>query len=218
MYCNNCGREAYHKSNECQYCGNILIREAPEKAEGLPNTSRRGRPELGDDYLSSSLVMPRLPDDDSEDTNEDLEISQAEDKTEKYIPNGFYVFDARGRINRLKYLYSTVIFEAAAILLYMIHINAGTNLTLFIIAAMAVSIIEIITIIKRLHDLGKSGRRVTLLAVPFANIFLAVMLLFIEGDENGARYGKYDGNAFYWQLPLVIGAIVGLFYGASVII
>jgi uncharacterized membrane protein YhaH (DUF805 family) len=50
-------------------------------------------------------------------------------------------------------------------------------------------IIDILAIIRRLHDLNRSGRQYGLLMVPIYNIYLALILWFKRGTRGPNRYG-----------------------------
>lgn len=69
---------------------------------------------------------------------------------------------------------------------YMLKLYTHPLMLLFIIVSMIVSTIAYI---RRLHDLDKSGRRVLLAIVPFANLYIIFICLFLRGTKGDNRFG-----------------------------
>lgn len=102
------------------------------------------------------------------------------------------LFSARGRLNRARYfVYMIVINILVGIIngITMTTKSAGV-LTIGAIIILALSIVDILIVIKRLHDLDRPGIHVLLLLVPLYNIYLALVLLFKKGSEGPNRYGE----------------------------
>ena len=49
---------------------------------------------------------------------------------------------------------------------------------------------------RRLHDLNKSGLWLILLGIPYVNIILLIVLLFIPGSNEANNYGPVSENYF----------------------
>ncbi len=43
--------------------------------------------------------------------------------------------------------------------------------------------------VKRLHDLGRPGWHVLLMAIPLYNIYLGLTLIFVRGEAGDNEYG-----------------------------
>jgi uncharacterized membrane protein YhaH (DUF805 family) len=58
-----------------------------------------------------------------------------------------------------------------------------------LVAVFAGMVIRIIAMVKRFHDLDKSGYYVLLHFVPLAGIVLELMLLFVAGTQGPNQFG-----------------------------
>ncbi|AMK10915.1 hypothetical protein AWY79_07225 [Pseudodesulfovibrio indicus] len=98
---------------------------------------------------------------------------------------------AQGRLNRAKYC--VLILASSAGTYFFSHILEQTRvdgigfmaLILFIISfAVAVS-----SVVRRFHDLGRSGYHYFLMLIPLVNLYWGCVLLFKKGEEGPNRYG-----------------------------
>ena len=58
-----------------------------------------------------------------------------------------------------------------------------------LVAVLVATVINFVFIVKRFHDLDKSGWFVLGLLVPFFNIYLWILLLFVKGTTGANRFG-----------------------------
>lgn len=121
----------------------------------------------------------------STDNRDYTEInSQNNSSKSYYIPQKMFsnVFSFEGRIRRLEYAISNIIYGFAAYLLNQIVIN-NYSLSWLYLAFIPMMWFIIAQNTKRCHDVGRSG---WYQLIPF----YAIWLLFAEGDSGVNRYGK----------------------------
>lgn len=105
--------------------------------------------------------------------------------------NSFFtsLFSFKGRIRRTQYWLTNfiieVLFVPANISNEMSDGVAVYTLLIFIPAVW----ISLATIVKRFHDLGKSGWFACLLMIPIANFIFGIYAAFFKGEENDNQYG-----------------------------
>ena len=99
------------------------------------------------------------------------------------------LFSFKGRIRRTQYWLTNFIigllFVPANISNEMSDGIAVYTLLIFIPALW----ISLATIVKRFHDLGKSGWFACLLMIPIANLIFGIYAAFFKGEENDNQYG-----------------------------
>ncbi|MES2742250.1 MAG: DUF805 domain-containing protein [Pseudomonadota bacterium] len=103
-------------------------------------------------------------------------------------------FALEGRIGRLRYLsYSTgvsvlllVVGMVLALLLSMITPMLGFAALMLCLPA-GIALVAII--VRRLHDLDRSGWWAVLSVVPLASLVLSYWIMFVAGSEGSNRYG-----------------------------
>jgi len=108
------------------------------------------------------------------------------------------VLSARGRLGRLRYLaYSVGIgLLVNAITFGLIAAlsptgQSGSMATLGIAGLISIFaiVISFFLVIQRLHDMNASGWLSLLILVPFVNLIVALLLLFMPGTEGENRFG-----------------------------
>ncbi len=97
-------------------------------------------------------------------------------------------FDFTGRITRLDYLNSIILYIIAHLLILAINVsyNLGTLNSLF---ALLLFLFFIVQSIKRCHDLDRSGFWCLVMFIPFLNLILLVVLLIKNGSLGTNIYG-----------------------------
>jgi uncharacterized membrane protein YhaH (DUF805 family) len=99
------------------------------------------------------------------------------------------VFSFKGRIRRTQYWLTNFIigllFVPANISNEISDGVAVYTLLIFIPALW----ISLATIVKRFHDLGKSGWFTCFLMIPIANFIFGIYAVFFKGEENDNQYG-----------------------------
>jgi Predicted membrane protein len=107
-------------------------------------------------------------------------------------------FNARGRISRREYFFSSV---AVYVLTFGWFYVGGlmsanddtaiktTGMLLFVTTLVAGGIVNAFLVVRRLHDLGKPGSHAWLLFVPMYSIYLSLVLLFAKGVSGQNQYG-----------------------------
>ena len=106
-------------------------------------------------------------------------------------------FSIRGRMSRrqyavytflivlVSYAFAFAIGYASAVSENDVH-NAGM---LGLMVAVASCILQLLLSVRRLHDMGKPGRYVWLLLIPFYNIYFSLVLCFTRGTTSDNEYG-----------------------------
>jgi uncharacterized membrane protein YhaH (DUF805 family) len=106
-----------------------------------------------------------------------------------------HLFTFEGRLNRSRYFLTSIISgfiigflgSILAILLGLAH----ESLTFIVYLVMVVILvwINISVVVRRLHDLDRSGWFWLLQIIPLVNIGLAIYLLFFKGTTGPNKYG-----------------------------
>ena len=117
------------------------------------------------------------------------------------------MFPMQGRVNHAKYFGIVLAISIGTQILAFaagvgIGISGGSEqvagmLGLFIgiLGAFAVAV----QVVKRLHDIGKSGAYYCLLMIPIYKIYLGLVLLFKKGNDDPNEYGRP-----LWQLSEIL--------------
>lgn len=103
------------------------------------------------------------------------------------------LFNPEGRIN--KKIFILIIALNIAFLIFLFYLLSGlkNRFVIDIIALFIITIflfIGIIAIIKRLHDLDKSGFYIFILILPFHNLILLFHLFLSKGSTTKNRFGE----------------------------
>lgn len=128
------------------------------------------------------------------------ELQQTDD-----TPAEVKIFSPSGRIGRLRYLaYGTAMglisYAIMGVLFAMVLATGGLNGEpsggvlmfaglLYAVVGIVGMVIGIFWIIKRLHDMDKTGWLALLMIVPLVNFILILFLLFTPGSANSNRFG-----------------------------
>ncbi len=104
-----------------------------------------------------------------------------------------------GRIGRCEYFIVIIVSNLIHAYLETVaqgmgHQSNGTAM-LFIGATVALVIVNICAIVKRFHDINRSGMHLFFLSVPLYNIYLSLLLLFqgrVTGSNRFAPYKPLD--------------------------
>jgi uncharacterized membrane protein YhaH (DUF805 family) len=91
-------------------------------------------------------------------------------------------YSSNGRVDRIGFLARWFVF----MIIFLAASSTGDFRIVIIIIAIALNIINVI---KRLHDTNKSGAWVLLIIVPILNFFLLLRLMLIPGDKGSNQYG-----------------------------
>ncbi len=92
-----------------------------------------------------------------------------------------------GRMNRVKYLCSMLIIGLVGGVFVTIwnYISPNTSSVPIIL----VEIATLLPVVKRLHDIDRSGAWFWAMLIPGFNIFLSFMLLFLKGTVGPNQFG-----------------------------
>lgn len=135
-------------------------------------------------------------------------------------------FSPSSRINRLRYWAHSMLM----IIPFYIVLGLGAFLAykvspifwgLVAITYIAMIVFSFILIIQRLHDLDKSGWLSLLILVPFANLYLMVLLIFFAGTPGRNTYGLRTppNKTWHWVLALafpVLFFVIGILAAISI--
>lgn len=100
-------------------------------------------------------------------------------------------FSMKGRINRAKYIFTNIIISILIFTLYGIGIEKDeiTQIVL-LIPIFLLFYFELCLSVKRLHDIGKSGKYLLGIIIPIYSSFLSIILTFRKGQQGMNKYGK----------------------------
>ena len=104
-------------------------------------------------------------------------------------------FSWQGRLNRRPYFFRGLALSMPVYLLYKLPKAWGVSLSapvslLFSLIILAALVLGIFQIIKRLHDLDKSGWYSLLMIIPFLNFLVGLYLTFAKGTEGPNTHGE----------------------------
>lgn len=125
-------------------------------------------------------------------------------------------FSPSSRINRLRYwahgmLFALGFYAIAAVggLLYA-FVSPWIGVPIIAVAYIALIVFSVIVMIQRLHDLNKTGWLWLLALVPFANIYLLIILIFFKGTPGRNNYGLQTppNKTWHWILALVFPVVI----------
>lgn len=120
-------------------------------------------------------------------------------------------FSPSTRINRLRYWAHGALIALAAYALIAIGgaltflVSPVIGIAIMVIAYIAIMVFSVILMIQRLHDLNKTGWMWLLSLVPFANIYLLIILIFFKGTPGGNNYGLQPPPSKTWHWILALG-------------
>ena len=100
-------------------------------------------------------------------------------------------FFAAGRDNRMEYLVVTIVQIVCYSLLALAQ-DVFVFIPLFPLALFALAIVlfywTVVTVIRRFHDLGKSGWNYLWFFVPIVNFIVVLILFFKSGTDGHNQY------------------------------
>lgn len=104
------------------------------------------------------------------------------------------LFTTRGRVNRAWYFWHVMLDDLVIAGMGAALVFASDTLALIFTLPMAGVVLAgawaaIAITVKRLHDLGRPGWHVLLMAIPIYNIYLGLTLIFARGEEGDNEYG-----------------------------
>jgi len=103
----------------------------------------------------------------------------------------------RGRISRREYITVSLIISVVSYVFVAAigWISAASDegfrdaTLLGVVVFVASTLVQGFYSVRRLHDLGRPGRDVFLLLVPFYNIYFSLILCFTRGSSDENEYG-----------------------------
>lgn len=101
-----------------------------------------------------------------------------------------------GRARRSEYWYFVLCNLLITLLLFILMFVSSIFLYLLIIYALATMIPGIAVVVRRLHDIGKSGAYYFVSFIPIVGGIWLLVLLCTEGDSGPNEYGE-DPKANY---------------------
>lgn len=101
------------------------------------------------------------------------------------------LFSFQGRLNRAKYWGYSIGLSLVTVLIIGIFSTFGdTAFMLSMLIFLPVFIAGTSIVVRRLHDLNKSGWWYFGSLIPIYNIYLSILLMFIKGTDGSNDYGN----------------------------
>lgn len=101
------------------------------------------------------------------------------------------LFSMKGRYNRARFIWRNLLFS---ILLYYSYGSVlevkGILKILLLMVFIVLFYINICLVVKRFHDIGKSGKYIIGFFIPLYNFFLSAILTFRKGQQGSNKYGN----------------------------
>lgn len=101
-----------------------------------------------------------------------------------------------GRARRSEYWYFTLCNFLIIIALLIFSLLTGFGFILYILYALAMLVPSLAVIVRRLHDVGKSGWFYFISLIPLVGPIWLIVLFCTEGDSGPNQYGE-DPKANY---------------------
>ncbi len=159
-------------ANFCSHCGQSLAPEAKFcPGCGAPVAETKA----GDTFAAEADAFENYSN-VRNDSHENVYVP------DKGIKEMFFRYD--NRLNRWPYFCRSIIVSIVICILSKLIGNAHPVIMAYISLVMTLPLL-----IRRWHDLGKSGWWVLVAYVPIANFFAGLYLLFAKGDEGPNEYG-----------------------------
>lgn len=121
------------------------------------------------------------------------------------------IFSFGARINRLRYWAHSALFIIPIYIVAVIGVALALSVSavfwvIAVVAYIAMIVSSFLVMIQRLHDLDKSGWLSLLAFVPFANLYLMVLLIFIEGTKGRNRFGLRTppNQTWHWIVAFIM--------------
>lgn len=183
-FCTNCGAMIGTVGNFCEKCG------AP--------MSNNGTQDMSDQPNSQSSPLPSVV--NATPQPESLKISQSERATQN---RGFFAeyfaelksFNCKGRLNRARYwkygittgILSAVVSGVSVVVVG--NIDELLGMIVGSVMGLIISILNIPFLIRRAHDLNRSGWFLLIALIPFVNFVFFIYLGFFKGTDGPNSYG-----------------------------
>ncbi|MGW5851257.1 DUF805 domain-containing protein [Streptomyces sp. NPDC055254] len=94
-----------------------------------------------------------------------------------------------GRARRQEWWMFALCNLAVAVAVLIIDIAVGAAMILYCVYALAVALPTIALAVRRLHDIGKSGRWCFVALIPLAGAIWLIVLMATEGQSHANEYG-----------------------------
>lgn len=107
----------------------------------------------------------------------------------------------QGRIGRWYYFLGVLTTSALLLLLWIIsnYLSAYIGITAYLLIIPPIWIRTSI-IVRRFHDLNKSGWWALLLLMPLVNFFVALYILFVKGSISSNKFGEKANTTNFWKV------------------
>lgn len=136
-------------------------------------------------------------------------------------------FNPSGRLNRLRYWAHGMTMAFAFYAVIIAGVVLMTRGSLFLggailaVGYITMLVFSFILVIQRLHDLNKSGWMSLLLLVPFANIYIIVLVIFFKGTPGKNNYGLQTppNKTWHWIMAFsfpVLMFVIGIIAAISI--
>ena len=107
-----------------------------------------------------------------------------------------YFFSSEGRVDRLTYWISQVIFFALIVLVAPFMPDAGSDFNLPLLLLIIPFWFSFVINIKRLHDINCSGWWILINVIPFIGFtFITILIIIVLGLIGGTKGSNRFGDA-----------------------
>lgn len=102
----------------------------------------------------------------------------------------FLSFD--GRLNREPYILRNIAIGVVSALLGFIVEMSGSSIFMILgaVVSLFLTVCSVSLMVRRLHDLDKSGYFLLLMIIPLINLLLALYLICFKGTDGYNRFGE----------------------------
>jgi len=167
--------------------------------------------------------------------NQVLNEISPQNKNKKHIN---FLFSYDGRISKIQFWFSFLFYCYLIFLLLFLDFNNFytfnfkielikfeiNNFPIFLfllLLFLLYSLPFLFTIIKRFHDINRTGKSIILLIIPFVNVYYFFLLLFKGGDNSKNNYGvppKFTKQVFIQNKKFLFFSLLIYIFAISIII
>ncbi|MDO8345286.1 MAG: DUF805 domain-containing protein [Cellvibrio sp.] len=144
-------------------------------------------------------------------TNNPYQTPEGQLTTDDQAVGEISFFSPSSRINRLRYWAHGALFAIGFYAILAVggglfaFVSPWVGVPIMAAAYIGLLVFSVIVMIQRLHDLNKTGWMWLLALVPFANIYLLIILIFFKGTPGRNNYGLQTPPNKTWHWVVALG-------------
>ena len=187
--CPVCGEEIEEGTKECPYCHEPVTQEKQTKETEIPNAAPPVEPPV-----TQKISEEKKPD------------NQTRGFFDYYFVDVFFKHyaDFSGKISRKQFWMGYLCYSLFMAVLSCLDLLLGSPFIITIIASLALAVPGIAFVIRRLHDIGKSGWWILIYLVPLIGPIWLLILLCKKGESLSERVKHRTSDYIVWVIGIIL--------------